>query len=102
MSDLDRMLAQAQAVQEQMAAMRDRLSASEVTGTAANGAVRVSMTAAGTFTAVHLNPNLFTDIDPEEMEELMLAALQDAGAQLRDMTERRMGSLNEIFQSIQQ
>ena len=84
MSDLDRMLEQAQAVQEQMAAMRDRrLVPSEVTGTAANGALRVSMTAAGTFTAVHLNPNLFTDIDPEEMEELMLAALQDAGAQLR-------------------
>ncbi|MEU1362115.1 YbaB/EbfC family nucleoid-associated protein [Micromonospora zamorensis] len=102
MSDLDRMLAQAQAVQEQMAAMRDRLSATEVTGTAANGAVRVSMTAAGTFTGVRLDPHLFADTNPEELEELMLAALQDAGTQLREMTEHRMGSLNEIFQSLQQ
>ncbi|SCG57346.1 YbaB/EbfC family nucleoid-associated protein [Micromonospora zamorensis] len=102
MSDLDRMLEQAQAVQDQVAAMRDRLSATEVTGTAANGAVRVSVTAAGTFTGVRLGRDLFADTDPEEMEELVLAALQDAGAQLRELTEHRMSSLNEIFQSIQQ
>ncbi|WP_422747579.1 YbaB/EbfC family nucleoid-associated protein [Micromonospora sp. WMMD1219] len=98
-SDLDRMLEQAQALQDQMADMRDRLSATEVTGTAASGAVRVSMTAAGTFTAVRLDPHLIADTDPEELEELMLTALRDAGEQLREMTERRMGSLNEIFQS---
>ncbi|GAA0587375.1 YbaB/EbfC family nucleoid-associated protein [Paractinoplanes ferrugineus] len=102
MSDLDQMLEQAKAIQDQMASMRDRLSATEVTGTAANGSVRVSMTAAGNFTAVHLDPDLLADAGAEEMEELMLAALRDAGEQLREMTERRMGSLNEIFQSIPQ
>ncbi|MFI5935019.1 YbaB/EbfC family nucleoid-associated protein [Actinoplanes sp. NPDC051494] len=101
MSDLDRMLEQAKAVQEQVASMRDRLSATEVTGTAANGSVSVSMTADGKFTAVHLDQELLNDADADEVEELMLSALQDAGTQLREMTERRMDSLNEMFQSIQ-
>lgn len=102
MSDLDQMLEQAKILQDQMASMRDRLSATEVTGTAANGAVRVTMTAAGHFSAVHLDPDLLADAGAAEVEELMLAALQDAGGQLREMTERRMGSLNDIFASLQQ
>ncbi|NGM15661.1 YbaB/EbfC family nucleoid-associated protein [Verrucosispora sp. WMMA2044] len=96
-NDLNQMLERARMVTEQMADMRDRLTASEVVGTSHDGTVAVTMTADAEFRDVRLDPELLERARPEEVEDLVLEALKDAGAQLRQMTEQRMGQLTEAL-----
>ncbi len=65
-------LAQAQAMQTQ-----------EVDGTAGGGAVRIIMNGAMEFHRVFLRPDIVDSSDIEMLEDLVLAALNDAAAQLR-------------------
>ncbi|WCN83234.1 YbaB/EbfC family nucleoid-associated protein [Micromonospora sp. LH3U1] len=96
-NELDLMLERARTVSEQMASMRDRLTESEVVGTSHDGAVAVTMTANAEFRNVRLAPDLLERGGHEEIEELVLEALKDAGAQLRQLTEQRMGQLTEAL-----
>lgn len=96
-TDLDQMLERARMVSDQMADMRDRLTASEVVGTSHDGAVAVTMTANAEFRDVRLAPELLGRAGHEEIEDLVLEALRDAGAQLRQLTEQRMSQVTEVL-----
>jgi DNA-binding YbaB/EbfC family protein len=101
-NDLDQMLERARMVSDQMADMRDRLTDSEVVGTSHDGAVAVTMTANAEFRNVRLAPELLESTRREEVEDLILEALKDAGAQLRQLTEQRMGQLTEALSAFGQ
>ncbi|WP_306204563.1 YbaB/EbfC family nucleoid-associated protein [Actinoplanes sp. RD1] len=95
--DLDQLLERARMVSEQMADMRNRLTHSEVVGTSHDGTVAVTMTADADFRDVRLDAELFERRRPDEVEDLVLEALKDAGAQLRRLTEQRMGEVTEAL-----
>lgn len=101
-NDLDQMLERARMVSDQMATMRDRLTESEVVGTSRDGAVAVTMTANAEFRDVRLDPELLQRARHDEVEDLVLEALKDAGAQLRQLTEQRMGQLTEALSAFGQ
>jgi nucleoid-associated protein EbfC len=96
-SGLDDMLERAKALTDHMADMRDRLSATEVVGTSHDGTISVTMTVDAEFRDVRLAPQLLEHARHEEVEDRMLEALKDAGAQLRQMTEQRMGEVTQAL-----
>lgn len=96
--DLNDLLRQTEELREQVTAMRDGLAETEVTGTAAGGAVSVRLTVSGDFRAVRIDPEVF-DTGREEVEQAVLAALRDAAGQLHEVTARRVTGLQEMFEA---
>ncbi|MFQ5346230.1 MAG: YbaB/EbfC family nucleoid-associated protein [Rhodothalassiaceae bacterium] len=78
MKNLSQMLKQAQAVQQKMADMQAELETIEVEGEAGGGMVRVRLSAKGEMRALRLDPTLFKEEDPGLVEDLIIAAHNDA------------------------
>ena len=91
---------QALNLQAEVANIQATMSATEVTGTAAGGEVAVTMTAAGDFLSVHLDPGLLEDSPADEIEDLVLAALRDASHQLKEFAAQRTGSISSVLDNL--
>jgi DNA-binding YbaB/EbfC family protein len=102
MPNLDHLLEQADAMHAQLANMRNHLVEMKFTGTAAGGAVSVTMTATGHFESVRLDPEIVASAEATELEELLIAALNDVSSQLRETTEQRVNALTELFPELRQ
>lgn len=88
--DLSALLQQAQAMQEQMMAAQEEQAQQVVTGRSGGGKVAVDMTGAGEFRSVSITPDVVDPTDVEMLEELVLAALRDAAAQVMDLQQSSM------------
>jgi DNA-binding protein YbaB len=91
---------QALALQTEVVNIQATMGATEVTGVAADGQVTVTMTAAGDFLDVHLDRGMLEDSPADEVEALVLAALQDASAQLKDFAAQRTGSISAVLDQL--
>ena len=91
--DLGALVQQAQALQQQMAEAQERQAAQVITGTAGGGKVSVEMTGGGEFRNVSIDPEAVDPDDVELLEELILAALRDATAQVAEASEQAMGGV---------
>lgn len=92
--NLQQLMKQAQKMQQQLATAQAELAETEVTGTAGGGLVTVTMTAAGEFRSVHIDPKAVDPDDVETLEDLVLAAIHNAAEAGRAMTEEKMGPLS--------
>jgi len=92
--DMNDLLRQAMAMQEQLMAAQQAAAERTVTGRAGGGLVRVVMTGSGEPTAMHIDPEAFDPTDPELLEDLVLAALRDALQQVRDLQASAMGGFD--------
>ena len=89
MKDLMGIMKQAQAMQQKMTDMQAELDTIEVEGQAGGGAVTIRMTAKGAAKAVSIDASLLNPDEKEIVEDLVLAALNDArGKAERTMQER--------------
>ncbi len=80
MKNIGQMMQQAQKMQEKMAEMQEKLAEMTVEGEAGAGMVRVTMTGKGVMTALKIDPSLVDPSDVEVLEDLILAASNDAKA----------------------
>lgn len=87
------MLKQLQKMQAEMARAQAELAELEVTGQAGNGLVQVTCTAAGEWRGVKIDPKLIDPDDPDMLQDLVLAALQDAKATAEQAQQERLGPL---------
>ena len=78
MKNLGNMLKQAQEVQTRMAEMQERLSAMEVSGQSAAGMVKATLSGKGEVRKVKIDPSLVDPKDVEVLEDLIVAAINDA------------------------
>jgi DNA-binding YbaB/EbfC family protein len=78
MKNLGNMLKQAQEVQARMAEMQERLSTMEVSGQSAAGMVRATLSGKGEVRKVKIDPSLVVADDVEVLEDLIVAAINDA------------------------
>jgi len=78
MKNLGNMLKQAQEVQTRMAEMQDRLAAMEVSGQSAAGMVKATLSGKGEVRKVKIDPSLVDPKDVEVLEDLIVAAINDA------------------------
>eukprot|EP00873_Tetraselmis_striata_P016835 jgi/Tetstr1/437099/TSEL_025859.t1 len=95
--DFLKMMKQAKQMQEQMGSLQEEIASVSVEGTAGGGMVSVTMTGKGELTALKIDPSLVKKEDVEILEDLILAAHQDAKAKsealLQEKTQELMGGL---------
>jgi hypothetical protein len=96
MPDFNQLLAQAQQMQEQLAVAQQELASQVVEGQSGGGAVRVSVTGAMEFRAVHIRPDAVDPDDVEMLEDLVLAALHEAVAHVQSLNQQAMGGLGGL------
>jgi recombination protein RecR/DNA-binding YbaB/EbfC family protein len=90
---LQQLMQQAQKMQQQLAEAQAELASSEITGTAGGGLVTVTMTGGGEVRSVKIDPKAVDPDDVETLEDLVVAALANAGDNARKLAEEKMGPL---------
>ena len=98
MKNLGNLMKQAQQMQSKMAEMQEKLAALEVTGQSGGGMVVATLGGKGDVRRIKIDKSLVDPNDVEVLEDLLVAALNDARAkvdavaadQMREMT----GGLN--------
>lgn len=93
MKNLGQMMKQAQQLQERMAEMQAKLAELEVTGTSGGGMVSVAMTGKGEVKRVKVDPKLVDPAEVEMLEDLIVAACNDARAKSEARLAEEMGKL---------
>jgi nucleoid-associated protein EbfC len=93
MKNLGQLMKQAQAMQEKMAEMQAQLEVIEMTGVAGGGTVRLTLNGKGDLKKVAIDKAL---VDPEEvevLEDLIVAAFNDAKRKVAAHAEQEMQKL---------
>ena len=93
MKNLGQLMKQAQAMQEKMAEMQAQLEAVEMEGVAGGGSVRLTLNGKGDLKKVAIDKAL---VDPEEvevLEDLIVAAFNDARRKVTTHAEQEMQKL---------
>lgn len=93
--DLQALMQQAQAMQQQALEAQERAARREVTGEAGGGLVKVTMTGAMVVTRVVLDPVTVTDLDM--LQDLITAATNDALKKSKDMMTAELGPLGQMM-----
>lgn len=85
---LGNLMKQAQQMQENMQKMQEQLASVEVEGQAGAGMVKVTMTCKHDVRRVHIDPGVLDD--PEMLEDLIAAAVNDAVRRVETTTQEKM------------
>jgi DNA-binding YbaB/EbfC family protein len=86
-------MAQVQKLQEEMAKAQEALGQEELTVTAGGGAVTIVVTGHKEFKSITLKPEVVDPDDIEMLQDLLVAAVNDALEQVKNLEEERMGAL---------
>ena len=89
--NIGQMMKQAQMMQDNMRRMQEQLGAIEVEGQSGSGMVKVVMTCKHEVRRVSIDPSLTTD--REMLEDLLVAAFNDAARKVDETVAQKMGSL---------
>ena len=93
MADLMGMMKQVQAMQARMQDVQAELERTEVDGQSGGGLVTVRLTAKGEMRSVSIDPSLLKAEEREIVEDLVLAAHNEAKAKGERLMQDRMGAL---------
>jgi nucleoid-associated protein EbfC len=90
MKDLMKMMKQAQELQSRMQQMQEEMSAMEAEGQSGAGAVRVTLNGKGEMRGLKIEPSLLKPDEAEMVEDLVLAAFQDAKKKVEEKLQEKM------------
>ncbi len=90
MKGLGGMMKQVQEMQERMQRMQEELAETRVMGTAGGGMVSVTLTGKGEMTAVEIDSSLLKEEEKEIVEDLVMAAHNDAKARMEALVAEKM------------
>ena len=93
MKNLGQMMKQAQEMQNKMSEMQDKLSDLEVVGAAGGGMVKVTMTGKNEMRRVKIEPELMGPENLEMLEDLIVAAVNDARSKIEIRVSEKMSEL---------
>ncbi|MDD4857482.1 MAG: YbaB/EbfC family nucleoid-associated protein [Candidatus Krumholzibacteria bacterium] len=93
MKDLGKLMKQAQQVQERLAEMQARLAEKTVEATAGGGMVKVVMNGKHELVSLKIDPEVVNPSDVEMLEDLIIAALNEARTRVDDMVRNEMSTL---------
>lgn len=91
--NLGKMLKQAQEMQSRVAEMQARLGAIEVVGQSGGGMITATVTAKGEVRSVKIDKALVDPNEVEVLEDLIVAALNDARGKAEQLTQEEMQKL---------
>ncbi len=93
MKNLGQMMKQAQEMQTRMAELQTRLGDVEMTGNAAGGMVQVTLNGKGDMRRVKIDRSLIVPDEAEVLEDLIVAATNDARQRVEAFVAEEMGKL---------
>jgi DNA-binding YbaB/EbfC family protein len=85
MKDIMGLMSKAKEMQEKMQALQAEMETMTADGTAGGGMVSVTLSGKGTMQALKIDPSMFKEDDVEILEDLVLAAHNDAKGKLEAM-----------------
>lgn len=91
--NMQQLMKQAQAMQRKLQEAQQELADSEVTGSAAGGMIEVTITGDKTPVSVSIKPEAVDPDDVEMLEDMVLAALNDAMKQADDLSKELLGPM---------
>ncbi|MBI3958350.1 MAG: YbaB/EbfC family nucleoid-associated protein [Chloroflexi bacterium] len=87
------LMSQVRKMQEEMEKTQEELAQEEVVGTSGGGMVEIVMDGHQAVKAVRLKPEVVDPDDVEMLQDLLLAALNDATEKAKALAEERMGDV---------
>ena len=93
MKNLGQMMKQAQEMQSKMGEMQEKLGAMEVTGRSGGGMIEVTMSGKFDMRKIKIDPTLIQSGDTEMLEDLIMAAANDAKAKAEAQIAEKMSEL---------
>jgi DNA-binding YbaB/EbfC family protein len=95
MPDMMGLMKQAQAMQQKLQDAQAELEKLEVDGSSGGGAVTVKVTGKGQVMSVSIDPSLMNPDEKEILEDLIVAAMNDARSKSERITQERMAELTK-------
>lgn len=92
-ANMQAQLAQVQQMQKMMEATQSEIDKMETTATAGGGAVSVTINGAKELTEIKINPEVVDPDDVEMLEDLVLAAVNEAIRQIEEISNNEMNKL---------
>ena len=93
MVNFGNMMKQAQQLQKKMAEAQEKLNDLEVEGTSGGGLVKITATAKGIFKRISIDDSLINIDEKEILEDLIIAAINDAKEKGDTLAQEEMKSL---------
>jgi nucleoid-associated protein EbfC len=89
--DFEKLMQQAQQMQEQMAKAQEELAGETVEASAGGGMVKVRATGALEITEIMISPELIDPNEPELLADTLLAAVNEALRSAQQLVEAKLG-----------
>jgi DNA-binding YbaB/EbfC family protein len=93
MPNFGKLMKQAQEMQQKMAQIQEELAQKEVEAASGGGMVRVKMNGQQELISIVIDEEVFKDGDKEMLEDLVVAAVNEARRQALDMAKEEMSKL---------
>lgn len=90
MKNIGNLMKQAQAMQAKMAELQTKLAEMEVSGASGGGMVKVTISGKNEMRKISIDPSLMVAEDVEVLEDLIVAAFNDAKAKVEAVTGEEM------------
>lgn len=87
------MMKKIQEMQENMQVLQEELGVAEYSATSGGGAVDVTVNGSHEIKAIHIKPEVVDPEDVEMLEDMLLAALNEAMRKADETAEREMGKI---------
>lgn len=91
--NMNNMIKQAQKMQDDMAKVQQELEAQSYEVTSGGGAVKVTITGKREITALELKPEIVDPDDIEMLQDLIVAAVNEAVRKVEDISEKEMSKI---------
>ena len=91
--DIGKLMQQAQQMQQQMAEAQEQLATEVVEASAGGGLVTVKATGNGDITEIKIDPKAIDPDDPELLEDMVLAAVNEALRSAQSLAQSRLGAM---------
>lgn len=96
MGNMQQLMRQAQKMQQGMAKAKEELATLEVTAVSGGGMVEVTMTCEKKIVSIKIKPEAVDPDDVEMLEDLIVAAINEAQKLADEETEKRMGAFSGL------
>ena len=91
--NVNKMMQQVQKMQQEMQRAQEELARETVTASAGGGAVKATMTGGLELLAVEINPEVVDPEDVEMLEDMVLAAVNEALSSAQQLASNRLGGI---------
>ena len=94
MNNMSQIMKQAKAMQEKMAEMQKKIEETEIEGSSGGGAIKIVMNGKHEVKNLFIDPSIVNSDEKEVLEDLIIAALNDANKKIAENTNDQLGSIS--------